>query len=319
MDSQIEMDLEEVDEVLDAHAYDDVGFFHTQAYVSLHRAPGIAKYQALTNEIQVPIHSAHQQKNDPQELIALKPRDSDEAREFTGTQWKNAQFLFKVRDKEANQIKKPLPLTWTPKATGVNIRVKFRGSSIAPKLVIEFTLLDNGRRVHRGFLIFSPSEHIIGYNSLDRTSPPMQQAQKKRGGNDDHQEGEEFQRQNYFIITFTTTGGIGQGLDVNYLFMDDEDRQVLSYARQLSLNFAADANRVKQVAIRMNAHWVDSTAGRIKNRRKLDEHQRLHRYVVHFKKMGSRSSVHTGPSTASHPVSGVLSLLAVRSKRRATG
>ena len=85
MDSQIEMDLGEVDEVLDVHAYDDVGFFHTQTYVSLHGAPGIAKYQALTNEIQVPVHSAHQPKQDPQELIALKPRDSDEFKEFTGT------------------------------------------------------------------------------------------------------------------------------------------------------------------------------------------------------------------------------------------
>ncbi|KAB8073342.1 hypothetical protein BDV29DRAFT_175534 [Aspergillus leporis] len=88
--------------------------------------------------------------------------------------------MLDLHDNEGNARDKYLPHSWAPKPTGVNMRVRFYEANISPKLVIEFTLFDSGNRVHRAFLIFGAYDHVIAYDSLDRSFPSKQQKKKKK-------------------------------------------------------------------------------------------------------------------------------------------
>ncbi|KAF9894977.1 hypothetical protein FE257_004601 [Aspergillus nanangensis] len=59
-------------------------------------------------------------------------------------------------------------------------------------------------------------------------------------------------------------------------------KRLLLFARHLALNFSAQPEKQKHVAFRLNARWVEYTLDEVKNRRKLEEGERLRRQVKEF-------------------------------------
>ncbi|KAJ9301412.1 hypothetical protein DTO271G3_1547 [Paecilomyces variotii] len=69
------------------------------------------------------------EKPDSQKLVALCPMGSEEAKQYLGAEWKNAQFVVLIHGKHEY-----FPRVWDYKDTGCTIRAKIVGGKIAKRL-----------------------------------------------------------------------------------------------------------------------------------------------------------------------------------------
>ncbi|QKX54099.1 uncharacterized protein TRUGW13939_01182 [Talaromyces rugulosus] len=226
----------------------------------------------------VPKQSDSKEKDDPQKLIVLEKRNSELSKDVLGTQWKNIQFHLQVM-KDGRSTAKFLPFLWSPKDTGVNVRAKIRGANVARKLVMEFTVYHNSEPQHKAFLEFHAASHVSEYGWSDKT---VKDAKKDNKGKKRSDYGNSPEQDSYLLIHFVTIGGIGIGLDFDADYFDQDDREVLYYARHLAQNFSQSPGTPKRVAFRMNARRVESGLGQAKNIRKREEWKRLERAVSQF-------------------------------------
>jgi DNA polymerase III delta prime subunit len=177
-----------------------------------------------------------------------------------------------------------LPFFWAHKDTGVNVRARIRGANVARKLVMEFTVYHNSEPQHKAFLEFHAASHVSEYGLSDKT---VQDAKNDKKGKKRSDYGNSLEEDSYLVIRFVTTGGIGIGLDFDAYYFDQDDREVLYYARHLAQNFSQSPGP-KRVAFRMNARWVEYGLEQTKNIRQRAEWERLERAVSQFPKDCSR-------------------------------
>lgn len=187
--------------------------------------------------------------------------------------------------KDGKSTAKFLPFSWAHKSTGVNIRARIRGANVARKLVMEFTVSRNEVPQHKAFLEFHAWNHVSEYGWSDKTIKDHKTDKKgtKRSGYENSPDQDSF-----LILRFVPTGGIGIGLDFDADYFDQDDREVLYYARHLARNFSQSPDTPKHVAFRLNARWVEYGLEQTKNIRKREEWERLQRAVSQFSESPSQ-------------------------------
>ncbi|PIG88248.1 hypothetical protein AARAC_005938 [Aspergillus arachidicola] len=208
---------------------------------------------------QVPSIATVKQEDDPQKLIAVQPRDSEAAKDFNGTQWKNAHFLVHLLDVDGRQQHKYLPYSWFQKETGVNMRAKVCGANLARKLIIELTVHHDSKIVHKAFLEFHAHTHVRHYEFVNRTVKEFRSNRRKK--QNEHVD-EALLQNSYIIIRLVTHGGVGIGLDFDAEFLSEEDRQ--------------------RVIFRLNARYIEYELQNSRTKRKGEEQERFFRQFEHF-------------------------------------
>ncbi|PLB54138.1 hypothetical protein P170DRAFT_469602 [Aspergillus steynii IBT 23096] len=102
-------------------------------FVDVRVLPSMHKFalETHTTKRQVPLPSQSEAKQDAQKLIPVSSANFEDG---NGT-WRNyAQFHLRIIEADGNPTSAFLPETWLRKATGVNVRVKFRGAKVAVPL-----------------------------------------------------------------------------------------------------------------------------------------------------------------------------------------
>ncbi|KAJ9246999.1 hypothetical protein DTO207G8_8459 [Paecilomyces variotii] len=192
------------------------------------------------------------EKPDSQKLVALCPMGSEEAKQYLGTEWKNAQFVVLIHGKHEY-----FPRVWDYKDTGCTIRAKIVGGKIAKRL--RFHVQYRNERVpaanHDAYLEFYENGQVQSYVGIDKTIKRPKKGEK---------------RDSYFLVKFSTSGGIGYGLDYESDEFDDATKNTFRYLRSLCTNFSESTDAkpsVRYVNLRVNAHYFHADDEKDKRRR----------------------------------------------------
>ncbi|CEN60041.1 hypothetical protein ASPCAL02482 [Aspergillus calidoustus] len=215
-------------------------------------------------------------------LIPLLGEKTDTAKDFRGTQWRNAQFcLFRK-----NQPRDFLPVSWSVREDGVNLRARIQGGTAARTLVLEFTVFRDHKPVHQAYLEFDVALDIQSYNPHDNIKKNV-----RRGGNRNQRRGDEEDQVNpnsYAVLRFRTAGGVGRGLDYDVADLTADDQKVFSYGRLLSRNFRptlpGQSEDLRTVVIRINANHVLYGNETSQGRRANANNDRFYRLVFQLDK-----------------------------------
>ncbi|KAL4952982.1 hypothetical protein BDW69DRAFT_184924 [Aspergillus filifer] len=152
-------------------------------------------------------------------LIVLADKNSDAAKDFCGTQWRNAQFCRICGSNPRDD--RFLPATLDFKNNGVNL-----------------TGYRHGEPVHRATVEFDVGLQVQDYKVIDRIRRRApKKGNNKRATSSYHEEDDAGGADSYVVMHSTTEGGVGHGLDYDDPSLTADDGRVLSYAKLLTVNF----------------------------------------------------------------------------------